>query len=65
MVIDSMFVYHFVDPDQRVETIFRMEGTVENEGIYFETGCRHHCTLVLTFEENFMQSLSAFFYFFW
>ena len=33
-----MFVYHFVDPDQRIEIIFRKEGTVENGEIYFETG---------------------------
>ena len=26
MVIDSMFVYHFADPDLRVEIIFRKEG---------------------------------------
>ena len=38
MVIDSMFVYHFVDPDLRVEIIFRKEGTVENGGIDFEIG---------------------------
>ena len=36
MVIDSMFVYHFVDPDLRVEIIFRKEGAAENGGIAFE-----------------------------
>ena len=36
MVIDSMFVYHFVDPDLRVQIIFGKEGTSENEGIDFE-----------------------------
>ena len=30
MVIDSMFVYHFVDPDLRFEMIFRKERTAEN-----------------------------------
>ena len=30
-----MFVYHFVDPDLRVEIIFRKEGTAENGRIYF------------------------------
>ena len=38
MAIDSMVVYHFVDPDLRVEIIFRKEGTVENGGIDFEIG---------------------------
>ena len=37
-----MFVYHFVDPDLRVEIIFRKEGTVENGGIDFEI--RDICT---------------------
>ena len=31
-----MFVYHFVNPDLRVEIIFKKEKTVENEGIDFE-----------------------------
>ena len=45
MVINSMFVYRFVDPDLRVEIIFRKEGTAESEGIDFEIG--DLCTLVL------------------
>ena len=36
MVIDSMFVYHFVDPDLRVQIIFTNERTAENGGIDFE-----------------------------
>ena len=28
-----MFVYHFVDPDLKVEIIFRKEGTAENRDI--------------------------------
>ena len=38
MVIDSMFVDHFADPDLRVEIILRKEGTAENGGIDFEIG---------------------------
>ena len=38
MVIDSMFVFHFVDLDLRVEIIFRKEGPAENGGIDFEIG---------------------------
>ena len=38
MVINSMFVYHFADPDLRVEIISRKEGTTENEQIDFEVG---------------------------
>ena len=33
-----MFVYHFVDPDLRVEIILRNKGTAENGGIDFEIG---------------------------
>ena len=39
-----MFVYHFVDPDLRVEIIFGKERTVQNGG---NSGYRHLCTLVL------------------
>ena len=31
-----MFVYYFVDPDLRVEIIFRKERTAESGGIDFE-----------------------------
>ena len=31
-VIDSMFVYYFVDPDLRVETFFKKNRAGENEG---------------------------------
>ena len=30
MVIDSVFVYHFVDPDLRVEIFFEKEGAAGN-----------------------------------
>ena len=33
-----MFVYHFVDPDLKVEVVFRKVGTAENGGINFEIG---------------------------
>ena len=36
MVIDSMFVWHFVDPNLRVEIIFRKESTAEHREIDFE-----------------------------
>ena len=32
----NMIVYYFVDPDLRVEIIFRKERTAESEGIDFE-----------------------------
>ena len=38
MVINSMFVYHFVDPDLRVEIFFEKEGSAENGGVDFEIG---------------------------
>ena len=36
MVIDSMFVYHFDDPDLRIEIIFRKEEIAEIGGVDFE-----------------------------
>ena len=38
MVINSTFVYHFFDPDVRVEIMFRKEGNKrgKNGGIDFE-----------------------------
>ena len=34
--MDSMFFYHFVDPELGVEMIFRTERTAENGWIEFE-----------------------------
>ena len=31
-----MFVYHFVDPDLRVETFFEKDEAAENGGVDFE-----------------------------
>ena len=33
MIIDTMFVYHFVNPGLRVEIILRKERTAENGGL--------------------------------
>ena len=44
-MIHSMFLYYFVDPDLKVEIIFRKERTAESEGIDFEiedTGTSAH-----------------------
>ena len=38
MVIDSVFVYHFVDPDLRVETFFEKDGAAKNGKVDFEIG---------------------------
>ena len=38
MVIDCMFVSHFVNPHLRVKIIFEKEGAAENGGIDFEIG---------------------------
>ena len=38
MVIDSIFVYHFVDSDQRIEISFEKEGAAEHGGIDFVIG---------------------------
>ena len=38
MVIDSMFVYHFVDSDFRAETVFEKDEAAENGGLDFEIG---------------------------
>ena len=51
----TMFVCHFGDLDLLVEK----EGTTEEADIDFEIG---GCILVLGVQENFKQSLSAFFF---
>ena len=38
MVINSTFVYHFVDPDLRIETLFKKDEATENGGVDFEIG---------------------------
>ena len=38
VVIDSIFVYHFVDLDLKVEIFFEKEGAVENRDVDFEIG---------------------------
>ena len=57
-----MFVYHFVDPDLRVETFLKKVETAENGGVDFEI--RDIGILVLKVEENFIQSLCALLLFF-
>ena len=36
MIIDSIFVYHFVDADLSVGTFFKKDEAAENGGIDFE-----------------------------
>ena len=38
MVVDSMFVYHFVDPDLRVKTLSEKNEAAENGVVDFVTG---------------------------
>ena len=38
MVIDNMFVYHFVYPDLRVATFFKKDKVAETGGVDFEIG---------------------------
>ena len=38
MVIDSILVSHFVDPDLKVKTFFEKDGIAENGGVDFEIG---------------------------
>ena len=38
MVIDSMFLCYFVDPDLKVWAFFKKEGAAENVGVDFEVG---------------------------
>ena len=63
MVIDNMLVYHFVDPDLRVETFFKRDDTAENGGVDFEIG-DIGTSAHLTVEENFIQILPALLLFF-
>ena len=38
VLVDSIFAYHFVDLDVRVEIFFEKEGTAENGGVDFKIG---------------------------
>ena len=38
MVIDSIFVYYFVDPHLSVEAFFKKDGEAQNGGVKFEIG---------------------------
>ena len=66
VVINSMFIYHFINPDLRVETIFEKDEAKENGGVDCEIGLVHKYLykLVLKVEENLMQSLSPLLLFF-
>ena len=60
-----MSIYHFIDPNLRVETIFEKDEAKENGGVDCEIALVHKYlyTLVLKVEENLMQSLSALLFF--
>ena len=61
--MNTMSIYHFVDPDLGVEIVFEEKGATEKAGVAFEIGDWATCrTLVLGVEENFMQSLFLFFF---
>ena len=66
VVINSMSIYHFIDPNLRVETIFEKDEAKENGGVDCKIALVHKYlyTLVLKVEENLMQSLSALLLFF-
>ena len=38
VVIDSMFISHFVDPDLRIEIFFEKQGAAKNAAVDFEIG---------------------------
>ena len=68
-----MFVYHFVDPDLRVEIIFRKEERSENWGIEFNIGYRDNIFIykdigtshtVLEVEEMSCRACLLYYYFF-
>ena len=58
-----MFVYHFVEPDLRIEIIFRKEGAAENGEVKLEKG--YVGTSLFEVRENFKQNLSAILLLFW
>ena len=43
-VINSMFVYHFVNPDLRIEKFFKKDKAPENGGVDVEIGDMYNCT---------------------
>ena len=68
-----MFVYHFVDPDLRVEIIFIKDETSENGGIDFDIGYRDNILsykdigtfhTVLEVEEISCRACLLYYYFF-
>ena len=38
VVVNNMFIHHFVDPNLRVEIIFSKDDMTENEGFDFKIG---------------------------
>ena len=61
-----MSIYHFIDPNLRVETIFEKDEAKENGGVDCEIALVHKYLykLVLKVEKNLMQSLSPLLLFF-
>lgn len=57
MVIDTLTIYYFVDPDLG----FKKERATEKVGFDFEKGTGKTLLTCIGIEESFMQSLSAFF----
>ena len=58
-----MCVYHFVDPDQKVQIFFKNEGTAENGVNDYKIGDISTSSHLHWSLKNFMQSLSAFYCF--
>ena len=62
MAVDTIFLYHFVDADLKVEIFFEKRWQRKMGALTFtlNRGYRHLCTLLLGVEENFMLNLSGF-----
>ena len=63
MSSDSMFIYHFLDPNLSVEIFFEKRGQLNKWASIMQLRFKHLLYIVLEVEENFMLSLPTFLFF--
>ena len=63
VVIDIMFVCHFIDPNMGVDILFKKEETTEKGVLILKQRIGAPLNTCIRFKENFMQGLLAFFLF--
>ena len=63
MSSDSMFIYHFLDPNLSVAMFFEKRGQLNKWASIMQLRFKHLLYIVLEVEENFMLSLPTFLFF--